>query len=52
MWSQSLCNPQFFNGLDQFHCNDIWPNVVEWISDQGCVAMTYGTLVDLFNESI
>jgi hypothetical protein len=42
----------FFNGLHQFHYNDIWPNVMEWASDQSHMAMTNGTLVDWSNDTI
>jgi hypothetical protein len=23
----------FFSGLNQFHYNDIWPNIMEWAND-------------------
>jgi hypothetical protein len=36
----------FSNGLDQFHYSDILSNLVELASEQVCVAMTNGILVD------
>jgi hypothetical protein len=48
MWSQPLRNP--FIWLNQFHYNDIWPDVVEWASDGGRVAMTSGTSMDWSND--
>jgi hypothetical protein len=42
----------FFNGLDQFHYSDIWPNVVKWASDQSRITMTSGTLVHWSSDII
>jgi hypothetical protein len=41
----------FFSGLNQLF-SDIWPNIMEWASDQGRVATTNRTLVDSSNDTI
>jgi hypothetical protein len=42
----------FFSGLDQFHYSDIWPNVMVWTSDRGCMATIGGTLMDWSSDTI
>jgi hypothetical protein len=42
----------FFSGLDQFQYSDIWLNIVGWASDWDHMAMTNGTLVGWFNDTL
>ncbi len=58
LWSTKRCSHNyyathsFFNGLDQFHYSDIWPNAMEWANDWGHVETTNGNLIDWSNDIV